>query len=337
MDIKKRLYSILLAIFLIILGGSLGYYLLYGGKVLFLDCVYMTVISLTSVGFGEVLTVTGNPYAQVFTMILITFGMGVILYGISTLTALMIEGEFLEIIRKKKMDKKISKLRSHIIVCGGGETGRPLVGELVKNRENVVLIEKDQAKIDECKKKVLESLLYVKGDATEDANLIEAGIVNAAGLIVCLPSDKDNLYITMTSRMVNPNLRIITRMIDPKIEAKLIKAGADRVVSPNVIGALRMASEIIRPTVVNFLDSMLRSQQGTLRIHEIMIREDSTIAGKRIMDSGIKDKYSLLILGSKYQTQAIDFNPPPSLELKSGMALIVMGEIDNIERARKEI
>ncbi len=170
MGIRRRLIFVLLTIVIVIMIGSTGYYILFDGNQKFIDCIYMTVISVTSVGYGEIITVTGNVAAQIFTMILITFGMGVILYGISTLTVIMLEGELSGIIRKRKMAKEINKLSGHHIVCGGGETGRPLIGELVKNLETVVLIEKDMAQIEHCKD--IEDLLYIQGDASEDRNLI---------------------------------------------------------------------------------------------------------------------------------------------------------------------
>jgi voltage-gated potassium channel len=229
----------------------------------------MTVISLTTVGFGEVIEVTGNVPAEIFTMLLIIFGMGIILYGISTVTALIIEGELSGILRKKKMFKRISKMKNHYIVCGGGETGRPILEELAKNKEPFVLIEQDEGNIQRCKS--VADLLYVEGDATDDENLVAAGIENAAGIIITLPSDKDTLYVTMTARMLNKKVRIVSRMINQKLKPKLKMAGANSVVSPNTIGALRMASEMIRPTVVDFLDRMLRSKQGNLRIHQIIV------------------------------------------------------------------
>jgi len=334
MDIQKRLLYILIAIFLVVMMGSSGYYLIFGGKPSFMDCIYMTVISLTSVGYGEVIEVTGNPSAQIFTMVLITFGLGIIMYGISTLTALIIEGELSGIIRKKKMEKQIDKLMNHYIVCGGGETGRHVITELVKNKENVVLVELDEEKIERCK--MITDLLFVKGDATDDENLITAGIDRAAGIVVSLPSDKDTLYVTMAARMRNRNLRIISRMVNHKHEAKLRKAGADNVVSPNFIGGLRMASEMIRPTVVDFLDSMLRSSRGNLRIHEVTVSKDSHFKGKKIEKSGFTQKFDLLILGARQPEAEIEFNPSPSTILEEGLTLIVMGEVLNIANAKKE-
>lgn len=333
MNLRQKFYQVIGSIFLVFMAGSIGYYLLFLGKYPFIDCMYMTVISLTSVGYGEVIQVSGNVWAQIFTMTLIIFGMGIILYGISTLAALMIEGEISGVLRRRSMEKRISRLKNHYIVCGGGETGRPLIDELIKNGEKVVLIEHDEDRLHACS--AFEEILYIKGDATDDNNLVAAGIDRAAGLIICLPSDKDNLYVTMTARMLNSDVRIISRMIDPKIEAKLLKAGANKVVSPNIIGALRMASEIIRPTVVDFLDSMLRSRQGTLRINEVDITKGSEMDGKRIAESGIRDRFDLLVLGSRPRNGDIEFNPPATKTLQSGMALIVMGEVENIRRARE--
>ena len=333
MPIKKRLFYVLLVIFNVVMLGSLGYFILFKGTQRFMDCVFMTVISLTTVGYGEIIQIRGNITAEIYTMILITFGMGVILYGISTLTALIIEGELSGILRKNKMDKAIKKLKNHYIVCGGGETGRHVLTELIKNREPVVLVEQNEENIERCGD--IGDLLYVKGDATDDQNLLAAGIEEAAGILICLPTDKDNLYVTMTARMLNKGIRIITRMIDQKLEPKLRKAGANYVVSPNYIGGLRMASEMIRPTVVNFLDSMLRSSQGNLRIHQVVVSKDSEVEGKKISESGLKDKFGLLVLGAKSDSNEIEFNPSPDQILEEGLTLIVMGDVDDITRARK--
>ena len=332
MSIRKRLYYLLALILVIIMAGSTGYYIIFSGEPKFLDCIYMTVVSLTTVGYGEVIEVTGNETAQIFTMVLITFGMGVILYGISSLTALFLEGELSGLLRKRKMAKKIDKLNDHYIVCGGGETGSGVIAELCKNSETAVLIETDTDRIERCK--AICELLFIQGDATEDENLIAAGIQRAAGIVISLPADKDTLYVTMTARMLNQKLRIISRMTKPKLKAKLVKAGADAVVCPNSIGALRMASEMIRPAAVDFLDHMLRSDKGNLRIHELMVSENSKFNQKEIRDCGLNEHYGLLVLGAKHYADDIEFNPPPTRLLTAGTTLIVMGAVEEIARAR---
>ena len=332
---KLRLYYVLIAIGMVISLGTTGYYFIYKGDASIIDCLYMTVISLTSVGYGEVLQVTGNIKAQVFTMILILFGMGVIVYGVSNLTATIIEGDLSGILRNRQMEKKIKQLKGHLIVCGGGETGSPLIAELLHNKEAVVLIEQNEEVLQ--KNKGLGDILYILGDATEDENLIAAGIHRAKGILITLPSDKDTLYVTMTARMLNSKIRIISRMVTPKLMPKLKKAGADGVVSPNIIGALRMASQMIRPAAVDFLDQMLRSSGGDLRIHEIIINEKSSIAGQKIKNSGLKDKYNILVLALKKDVEEVIFNPSPDLILSPGMTLIVMGDMNTIGQMRSAL
>ncbi len=334
--IKKILLVWLSTITVIVIAGSLGYYIIFEGKSSVIDCVYMTIISLTSVGYGEVLDISSSNIAKLFTMVLITFGMGVILYGISSLTALLVEGELSGILRKNKMDKKVSKLKDHYIVCGGGEATKHLIDEMITNHEPLVLIEENQDKIDKCLISHPE-LLYIKGDCTEDSNLIDAGIKKAKGILITLSSDKDNIYLCMTARMLNEGIRIISRISNVSLEPKLKNAGADSVVSPHFIGSLRMASEMIRPTAVDFLDKMLRSSKGTLRIHEITIPKASGLVGKKIYQSNFKDKYGLLILGSKQGDGDIEFNPPHDKLIQEEMILVVMGEVGRINQVRKDL
>ena len=332
MSNRKRLYILLALIFLVIMIGSSGYYIIFEAEPRFLDCIYMTVISLTTVGYGEVIQITGNAKAQIFTMFLITFGMGIILYGISSLTALLLEGELTGIFRKKKMTQQIDKLKNHYIVCGGGDTGSGVIAELFKNNETVVLIEVDAERIERCKS--ICDLLYIRGDATDDENLIAAGIERAAGIVITLPSDKDTLYTTMTARMLNKKVRIIGRITNPDMEPKMKKAGANAVVCPSAIGALRMASEMIRPTAVDFLDRMLRSSRGNLRIHELTVSENSPFNQKEIGQCGLEERYGLLVLGAKNKANEIEFNPPPARVLTAGTTLIVMGAVEQIARAQ---
>ena len=335
MGIRRRLYYAAAILIGTMLMGSTGYYFIFERQSSFLDCLYMTVISLTTVGYGEVLGITGNPRAQIFTMLLITFGMGIILYSISTVTAMLIEGELTGMLRRRKMENKIKALSGHYIVCGGGETGFPLAVELVTSKASVVLIEQECDVIEASRR--IKGLYHVHGDATDDKNLIAAGIERATGITICLPSDNDNLYITMTARMLNPTARIISRMTNSRLKPKLLKAGATSVVSPNAIGALRMASEMIRPAAVDFLDNMLRSERGEMRIHQIAVNGNSTLAGKTIMKSGLRDQFNLLLLGVRRQNDEFEFRPPSSFVLEAGMTLIVMGDIENIDRAREAL
>jgi voltage-gated potassium channel len=333
MGIRRRLLFAIVILSSVMLMGSSGYYLIFEGRSSYLDCLYMTVISLTTVGYGEVLGITGNAGAQIFTMLLIVFGMGIILYCISTLTAMLIEGELTGMLRRRKMENKIKALTGHYIVCGGGETGFPLAVELVTSKASVVLVDNDNRVIDQARQ--VKGLYHVHGDATDDKNLIAAGIERATGITICLPSDNDNLYITMTARMLNAKARIISRMTNSRLKPKLLKAGATSVVSPNSIGALRMASEMLRPAAVEFLDNLLRSERGELRIHQVAVSSGSPLVGKPILQSGLRDQFNLLLLGVRYKNGEFEYRPPSSFVMEAGMTLIVLGDIENINRARE--
>jgi voltage-gated potassium channel len=335
MGIRRRLFVAATILVGTILMGSLGYYAIFEGSASYIDCLYMTVISLTTVGYGEVLGITGNVSAQIFTMVLIISGMGIILYCIGTITAMLIEGELTGMLRRRNMENQIKALTGHYIICGSGETGLPLAVELVVSKASVVMIDQDAVAIERCRQ--VKGLYYIQGDATDDKNLVAAGIDRAAGITICLPSDNDNLYITMTARMLNPTARIISRMTNSQLEPKLLKAGASAVVSPNAIGALRMASMMIRPEAVAFLDNLLRSDRGELRIHQIIVNESSSLAGKTIMNSGLRDRFNLLLLGVRCQNGEFEFRPPSTFLLEVGMTLIVMGEIEHIDRAREAL
>jgi voltage-gated potassium channel len=335
MGIRSRLLYAAAILIGTMLLGSTGYYLIFEGSSSYIDCLYMTVISLTTVGYGEVLGITGNVPAQIFTMLLIVFGMGIILYSISTLTAMLIEGELTGMLRRRKMEKKIDALSGHYIVCGGGETGFPLAEELVTSKANVVLVEQANNVIERSRQ--TKGLYHVHGDATDDRNLVAAGIERASGIAICLPSDNDNLYITMTARMLNAKARIISRMTNRRLKPKLLKAGATSVVSPNAIGALRIASEMIRPEAVEFLDNMLRSERGELRIHPIAVKKNADLVGKPILESGLRDRFNLLLLGVRKEEGEFEFRPPSSFVIEAGMTLIVMGDIENINLAREEL
>lgn len=331
---QKRLTTFLLGILLVIATGTLGYFLIFQGQARFIDCLYMTVISITSVGYGEILDISGSVIAQMFTMGLITFGMGFILYAISSITAFLIEGELSGVRRRRRMTKAINRLAGHIILVGGGETGRPLAHELVTSGEEVVIIEQGSEK--SATDLSGAHLFYVDGDPTDDESLEKAGIARAKGVVIALPQDKDSLYVTMTARMMNKNLRIVAQVSDPRIAPKFTKAGADSIVSPNTIGALRMASEMVRPAAVDFLDQMLRSEKGPLRIHEIPIMQGSPLAGRRLSETNLRKEHDLLVLGLK-DKEAITFNPNADTLLTTGMTLVVMGKIAEIKRLQSRV
>jgi len=265
------------------------------------------------------------------------------LYVFSVVTAFLVEGEITNIFWRRKMLKRISELKDHYIVCGLGDTGRHAIEELERTNAPYVVVDNNEEHI----KRVVHQenglhreLLYVVGDAT-DADLLEnLGIDRAKGLITTLASDKENLVITVLARQKNPNVRIVARCIDQKFADRLTKAGADSTVSPNQIGGLRIASEVLRPNVVSFLDLMLKDISRTLRIEEIEIPENSGWVGKRLGELNFSGNYNLLPLAIKDayhngQQHGFWVNPPENVSCHAGLVVIVLGEIKDIHEARQ--
>lgn len=314
----------------IFVSGIIGYSVIE--KWSFLDSLYMTVITLTTVGFMEV-----NPLSsagRIFTIFFLIIGFSVILYGFGSITAFFIEGELMGILRRRKMEKRISRLTDHFIICGSGETGKHVINEFIKTNNPHVVIEKEESEIEALNAR-FGDVLYILGDASSDAVLLKAGIGRARGLITTFASDKDNLFVVLTARSLNPDLRIVARSIEEESERKLRTAGADSVVSANLIGGMRMASEMLRPTVVTFLNVMLRAEDEVLRIEEAAIHKNSKFENMTIKEADLPKKIGLLVIAIKHgETGKFIYNPPSDLVLKENDTLIVLGGVDQIEKLR---
>jgi len=329
-----RVRIIGLLLLLVLIFGTTGYRLISAGEASWVDCLYMTVITVTSVGYAEVVDLSNNPVGRIFTVLLIIGGMSVVLYAFGTFVAFLVEGELAEILRRRKMSKDIARLHGHFIVCGAGDTGYHAICELARTRRPFVAIDRDPERLRRLRE--CEETHFIEGDATEEETLIEAGIERAAGILCALSSDQDNLFVTMTARELNPNLRIVTRAIDLKARDKMLKAGADSVVSPNHIGGLRMVSEMVRPSVVSFLDIMLRDHERALRIEEVPIEQGSELAGKTLSTAPIRDEVDALVLAVRTgDGESYIFNPTADQQLRPGMILVVMADVDAVQRLRE--
>lgn len=335
---RGRLATGSLLLLVVLASGTVGYYYLGSGRWSLSDCLYMTVITLTTVGFGEVLHEFENvAHVREFTMGLIVFGMGSFLYFASTLTAFIIEGELTTALRETRMRKKISKLENHIIVCGAGTTGRHVIEELIVTRVPVVAIDLEES--------VLEAIaeahpkaqfFYVVGDATDDHVLERAQPETARGFVAAMHSDKDNLYFVVSARQINPNARIVARGSELVVLEKLKKAGADTVVSPNFIGGMRIVSEMIRPHVVRFLDNMLRDTKDTIRVEEVRIPKGSQIATKTLKDTDIRRRLNVSVLAVDHGDHGdYTYNPGGDTRLEEGMTLVVLGSVSQVDKLRE--
>ncbi len=330
MLIPRRLQLTLLTLFCVFICAILGYIIIE--KWSLLEAIYMTVITLTTVGFQEVRPL--SPVGRIFTMFILVSGIGLLAYAAGSTLEFIVEGELSGLLRRKKMEKQIENLGEHYIICGAGDVGKYIIEEFTKTKRKFVIVENNQEQI----KKLEEdkSILFIAGNAFEDEVLIKAGIRSAAGLISALSSDKDNLFVVLTARNINPNLRIISRAIDEGTVPKLYKAGADAVVSTEAIGGLRMASEMVRPTVVTFLDTMLRERESTLRIEEVKIPDGSPLTGKTLKETSIADKTGLIVVALKESgTEKYSYNPLPEVKLRAKDILIVLGELKGLEKLQE--
>jgi len=326
---QKRLFLAFILALLVISFGTVGYMYIEGWS--FLDSLYMTIITIATVGFREV--GPPSPQGMVFTIILILVGMGFLLFSVSTFTAFLVEGEINVIFRRRKMMKKISELKNHYIVCGAGQIGMHIIDELIKTQRNFVVVEKSE---DVCKKLSENKILYVQGDATYSHVLKSANIENAKGLFCALSSDGDNLLLIITAKALNPKLRIISKANEDESREKMKNAGADGVILPMFIGGLRMASEMIRPTAVNFLDEMLKRTDQIYRVEDISFDEQSKFIGKKLKDTELFNKKGITVVALKRANQYI-FNPAQDESINAGDSIVIIGEAKEIREIKNRI
>ncbi|MBP1728406.1 MAG: TrkA domain protein [Deltaproteobacteria bacterium] len=322
--IRHLKISIVVLLALVSLGAT-GYMVIEDWR--FLDALYMTVITLGTVGFKEVHDL--SDYGKVFTIVLIFIGVSVLGYIVGSLAQIMFEGQFQRIIGRKKVEKKIDSLQDHYIICGFGRIGQLICKEFAAKPIPFLVIEKHP----EAHEKLHhEEYLHLRGDATEDETLLRAGIRKAKGLISVVTSDTENVYITLTARGLNPDLYILARSGEEGSEIKLRRAGANKVVSPYVIGGGRMAQAILRPNVVDFIEIATGREHLELQMEEIMIPHHSGFVGENLISSGFRKETGTIIVGIKKGDGTMVFNPDSHSRIEADDTLIVLGHPDAIQK-----
>lgn len=305
--------------------GTVGYMLVQGFS--FLDALYMTIITLTTVGFGEVRPLNQN--GRIFTIVLIFFGAGFVAYNLGYFTQLLLDGNLLELYRRRRVKAKLEQLKNHYIICGYGQMGQIVVQELLKHKVPVVVVESDENVLLKIREK---GVLHYAGDATEEENLIAAGVLKARGLVTVVTRDTDNVFIVLTARDLNKGLFICARANASGTEKKLMKAGADRVVSPYASGAIRIAHNILRPTVTDFLELALSGEGMELSMEELCLPEEAALIGRELMHSGIRSDFNLIIVAIKRRDGKMIYNPSPREILAAGDTLVAIGPRENLDR-----
>ncbi len=333
--IRKKIFFPIFIFLLTVAFGVIGYLLIGGPQWHFLDALYMTIITIFTVGYGETHDLALNPAGRIFTITLIIVGMGNILFVVSTVTSFFVDGDLKRFLWRRRMESSIQKLRNHYIVCGAGKTGIHIINELHETKRPFVVIENDPIRLTNIQNKYEEALL-ISGDASKNENLIAAGIEHAAGLVSVLRTDQDNMFVVISARQLNKTLRIITKNVDPEAQEKFLAAGANAVISPNTIGGLRMASVMIRPATVSFLDQMLRDKSLRIRVEEITVSQNFSGCHKPLKDSQIREKTNLLVVAlQKPGTTTFVYNPTGAEILEPGVILVVIGGVEAIDVLRK--
>lgn len=341
--IRNRLLAGFVAMLIVVMGGSLGYYWLGNywlgdGRWPWIDCLYMTVITVTTVGYGETLPGMDTvPHARAFTMVLLVFGTGTLVYFASMITAFVVEGDLRNALFASRLKKRIKKMKDHFVVCGVGSTGRHIVNELLAVGHRVVAIDTNEPELREIAAAYPKAeFSYVVGDATDDEILGQANLPSARGVAAALSADKDNLYLMVATRQLNPSARLIARCAEMSHVEKLKRAGADAVVSPNFIGGMRMVSELVRPSVVKFLDEMLRDKQAAMRIEEVQIGAGSDLDGVTLREADVRGRHGMSVLALKAGSSAAwEYNPAPDKKLAVGAILVVLGSTEQVKALRK--
>jgi voltage-gated potassium channel len=334
MNSKKRLFVSLSIFLLVFLIGVAGFKVLGGREWSVLDSVYMTAITIGTIGYGEVHDLSVHPAARTFAIFFIIICLGTIAYAVSSITAFVVEGELKNILGRRKMEKEIAKLQNHYIVCGSDETAQTVIQEMLLTRKPFVVVESSKEKLE--KLASLSSVLSIQGDPSEDSVLLKAGIERAKGVLCSLPTDEANLFVAITARSLNPQIRIVAKGLDLQSHKKIVKAGADSVISPTYIGGMRMVSEMIRPAVTTFLDMMLRERERVLRFDEVTVQKDSALLGKTIEESEAEERTgALLVALRRGGAKDFDFNPPKKTRLQENDVLVFIASPEMIQELEK--
>ncbi|MFV0437411.1 MAG: potassium channel family protein [Desulfopila sp.] len=308
-----------------ILLGTIGYVVIEGMTPF--DALYMVLITISTVGFGEIKPLSEPGRAM--TLVIIICGISLLTYTLGQIATVFLEGELRKILGRRKLEKQIASLTGHYIICGYGRIGQIIVKELKDASMPLVVIEQDQTGIDQLE---AEGVLYLMMDATSDDTLEAAGLARARGLVTAVSSDADNVFISLSAKGMRPDIFILARASDAKNERKLLRAGASRVVCPYDIGGRRMAEILNKPTVVDFLDqTMMRSELG-LQMEEARIPKDSTITGKTVMSSNLRHQFGVIIVAIKRQTGEMVFNPGPTEVFNTGDVIVVIGKRAELAR-----
>jgi voltage-gated potassium channel len=315
---------------IVILIGTAGYHVIEGWP--FLDCLYMTVITIFTVGFKEV----GNlsTLGRIFTIFVILGGAGTAVFTFTKVGEIVYAGGVRKFWRRRRMESKIKSLKDHYIICGHGRMGRIVREKLEEENLPLIVIENEEKNVEDLKSG--HGCCFLVGDATQEDILDQAGIKRAKGLVALLPTDPDNLYLVMTVKLLNPSLFVLARAMDDEAERKILQIGANKVVSPYAMSGLRIAQMLIRPTVVDFVDLIIRRKELSLYMEEFPVRKDAKLVGQTLIGCNLREEANVIVIAVKKPGKEVIFNPSPEFAIEAGDTLLVMGEQSAIAKFERD-
>lgn len=322
----KQVFIILIILIVILTGGTIAYYLIE--DIDLINSFYMTVITVTTVGFKEVkeLSVPGK-----FLTIIISLSSFIIIAGmVGVVNYFLFSGEIKKLYRSNKMKKKLSKIKKHYILCGTGEVGEQVIKEFIRNKVNFAAIDRDKDKLEKLSENY-KNIPVIWGDATLEDTLKKAGIERAIGMVIALPNDADVLFVTISSKQINPDIKIVAQVTEMNSVEKLKKAGVSNVILSKVIAGIRLSQLILKPNIVSFLDVLTHTEQVPLRLEEIKLSKNSPLINKTLSKAMIPKRTGLMVIAVKDEiNNKYIFNPSASIKLDENIKLIVLGEEEKI-------
>ena len=330
MNYQRKIFIALTLLIGLLVTGTVGYlFLEKDNQWRLLDAIYMTVITLTTVGYSNM---GMSDAGRVFTMFLLIGGFGVFTYSVTIATAFLIEGQLQSFFRQQKMIRTVDKLLNHYIICGLGDTGVHVLDEMLKAEVDFVGIEFEEERLIHLSD--TRNFLYLQGDATDDELLLRAGIERAQGLVTCLSRDQDNLFVVISARKLNPHLRIASKAVEDNSPGKLITAGADEVVLPDHIGGLRLATGLLQPQLVGFLENMTQNRLDA-QFNESIIQEDAPLDGISLRAASIHEQTGLVVIAIQDSDGTFLYNPPGDMKITAGDALLVIANQKQLQTLHK--
>lgn len=324
MLVRRRLVYAFGAIFLVITFGAFSFHLIEGYSLI--DSFYLATETVTTVGYGDF--TPKSTFGRLFAIFFMLVGGGTVLYALSSLVQSIVQSEILSVAASRRKEREMEKLKDHYIVCGSGRVGRRIIRSLETQKIPFVVIESNEKRIPEL---IERGSLVIIGDATLEENLSKAGVERAKGLATCLPDDADNVYVVLTARGMNENLHIVARAVEEEAEPKLIRAGANRVVAPTIIGSQSMARALLKPAIADFMDSIV-AENLDLVFEEVPIHSDSIYANKMLKETNIRSELDLVIVAIRRKNGEMRFQPDGETLIKEGDLLIAIGRAESMAK-----